>query len=856
MATVTTDQNLTTVTYASAEDITTSLGATLTWDSAAATLPGSMLCITSGRLLLKNTSTTIPLVATLSSNVKDYRFEKNGIFETSGDWISLGTATGVSGETFSLASAPLNVIPYPSLVEIELVAGSGNFFPYLVIPTNGTIVTIPTTEFCAAQESGMVLFWDATARVLTAGNGTNGSLLTSGAAVRIPNLYVHSNSNNATPGNRTLIDISPTGRWISRITAYSNAIHVSNSTTGDVTLEHVGFAGTLVLGSSNANYILDHIAVGPDTEQTVTAQQVQVSGINGSVLLRKIRTFTGGLLNNGNKNIVQNLFGLTLFDDCFFSRRDGRTNAADEALSLQNITPGLRVNRLSWAGGRTEMTNLTNILFNDCGYADSVGTAQLTTVPVDAISGVNCSDLVFLGFRNAGISAPRGYLVGVDVQSSRIAFFNTDFNGQNNLAGAVAAGSGTGVKFVNGSVINIRDTGFFVDSPSTFLSSATEVRNLRSTLGSGSTLNNDPCQAGIYDLMPGAAASVSTAFAGGSNYNFANLIDVGLTPTAGNIVCGPFSTSTKFIISGTAQLDQAGGIELPNSGDIATAETNFPLHGITGLQNAAILYTYKDAITVTTLNDTTTPPTGVTIEFRVKNPSGAYGSYVNLDGANLAAAIPALSGYDIYKGLDLQLRFTATTTDSTRVINQVILRTDVDNTYIAPDATVNLLGPNPTDVTTLYRFSDNAVLGSWTGSGTKEISNAAGNFLQSVYFIRRTFDNYEIMRTRSMPQSLLVGNNGDVYLFAGAEVQLAQSSDVSAMKVKIDAYLDAAISSRLAAASYTLPDNVGISAIQAKTDQLTVNDGLIDADVKKMNNTEVIGTGVQANKWRGVGEPA
>lgn len=64
------------------------------------------------------------------------------------------------------------------------------------------------------------------------------------------------------------------------------------------------------------------------------------------------------------------------------------------------------------------------------------------------------------------------------------------------------------------------------------------------------------------------------------------------------------------------------------------------------------------------------------------------------------------------------------------------------------------------------------------------------------------------------------------------------------------ARMDATISSRLSSASYTAPDNTSVAAIKAKTDQITVTDGLISSDTKKINNSTVIGDGTEGNKWR------
>lgn len=62
--------------------------------------------------------------------------------------------------------------------------------------------------------------------------------------------------------------------------------------------------------------------------------------------------------------------------------------------------------------------------------------------------------------------------------------------------------------------------------------------------------------------------------------------------------------------------------------------------------------------------------------------------------------------------------------------------------------------------------------------------------------------------------------------------------------------LNATISSRLASASYTAPDNAGITAIKAKTDSLgfTVA-GQVDANIQSVNDVTVTGDGSAGTPW-------
>lgn len=71
-------------------------------------------------------------------------------------------------------------------------------------------------------------------------------------------------------------------------------------------------------------------------------------------------------------------------------------------------------------------------------------------------------------------------------------------------------------------------------------------------------------------------------------------------------------------------------------------------------------------------------------------------------------------------------------------------------------------------------------------------------------------------------------------------------SRITAARALLIDNLDAAVSSRLAAASYTAPDNAGIAAIKAKTDNLPASPAAQGnlADIDYLKRTTVTGTGV------------
>lgn len=68
------------------------------------------------------------------------------------------------------------------------------------------------------------------------------------------------------------------------------------------------------------------------------------------------------------------------------------------------------------------------------------------------------------------------------------------------------------------------------------------------------------------------------------------------------------------------------------------------------------------------------------------------------------------------------------------------------------------------------------------------------------------------------------------------------------------ANLDATVSSRLATAGYTAPDNTSIAAVKVQTDKLTFTvPNKLDVNVLVVNGVTAIGTGAVGDRWRALG---
>jgi hypothetical protein len=196
---------------------------------------------------------------------------------------------------------------------------------------------------------------------------------------------------------------------------------------------------------------------------------------------------------------------------------------------------------------------------------------------------------------------------------------------------------------------------------------------------------------------------------------------------------------------------------------------------------------------------------GMTLEFAVRNPGAAWGAYQALTSANLSGAIAALSGYSANDGLEMRVKITANGADDYRTISQISMPTDINPAaWTLDDASIIFQGASATDEVKILRASDNVELYSFTGGGVKTFTVGA-NFGVEVYVRRQNASAVELMKTLPNTFRIKFGSNGTIPLFYGAEVQLAQSTEVAAIKTAVDAYLDATISSRLAAANYTQP---------------------------------------------------
>jgi len=196
MAIVTSNTNLTGVSYAAGEIIEIRNGATLTIDSTPATRPGTIQCITSGKLRIENTSTSTPIVLELQDMTRDLRIEGNGILEIRGNKIEIGTSDGTQ-QTWDFSTLYSGAYTDITYAEVETANGSGVYMPWFIVNNTPAFIAAAfyTNNNGAADSnrfdsSTEVLFWNSQTRTLRSGDGTNGKLIPNGCKIRIPNILI------------------------------------------------------------------------------------------------------------------------------------------------------------------------------------------------------------------------------------------------------------------------------------------------------------------------------------------------------------------------------------------------------------------------------------------------------------------------------------------------------------------------------------------------------------------------------------------------------------------------------------------------------------------------------------------
>jgi hypothetical protein len=143
---VSANSNLTAVSYALGDTINVNDGVTLTINSQWSIRPNLIQALGTGRIEISNASTTTPLLLDFymqnGLSTGGFTVQQNGVLQTRGGWITVGTSTGANNQTlFTSSSVGGVVIDYPTMILVETGSGKNVWEVWQAIPEDVSLGT-------------------------------------------------------------------------------------------------------------------------------------------------------------------------------------------------------------------------------------------------------------------------------------------------------------------------------------------------------------------------------------------------------------------------------------------------------------------------------------------------------------------------------------------------------------------------------------------------------------------------------------------------------------------------------------------------------------------------------------------
>jgi hypothetical protein len=245
MATISTDANYSDVTYSNNEAFTIDQGAKFTIDQSTIDLR-NMRCLTFGECLVKNTSTTTPMIVSLGSTggTARWQFTAGGISTVEGEWIVLGTGNGTAGQTFNIPQAQgVNGV---GTQDVPVIQGlfiddndtlrDGSSIPQLCLEVDSASYTNATDH----ERGGNVFTFDSVAQTVTFKRA-----VPVGKDVLMPNIIFYTSSNFTGATEFDLL-VSQTGTFNWDKCLWSGKFDFTLTSGKKITLKNCAFNTDLV----------------------------------------------------------------------------------------------------------------------------------------------------------------------------------------------------------------------------------------------------------------------------------------------------------------------------------------------------------------------------------------------------------------------------------------------------------------------------------------------------------------------------------------------------------------------------------------------------------------------------------
>ena len=408
------------------------------------------------------------------------------------------------------------------------------------------------------------------------------------------------------------------------------------------------------------------------------------------------------------------------------------------------------------------------------GIAPSFGTQAI-------IISSPCSNIVIEGIKRVGSPVRSASVIQIDEGTENISAFldMADYPLNDTTSATIISSNCATGEF------EVANATTSAGAANVFSSSLGVDQALRLKGAVANTAKIYPSANAYYDGVSGLPENVITSYYGISNYCAMYLLALSNNPNSGWICFSTFGEGENVVLSGGAQAD-SGALWLRTSGSAMIAESKV-FHGITAFLGSTIKYSYvENGVTYT---DSATAPLNISIKFAVARSTGEFTVDYPLTQTNLMTALASLYQYDRYDGCRIRLTVKAISNDPTLTLNKVFWDVAHDQNYVRPDVSLFIRGVESGETIDVCLLSDDSAIQTFN-TGAAQSFICGSNLDKQIYFNRRK-NGILVYSTKYAPITLRRGNLGNIDLFAGSSVQLADAAKLAEISERSFERLDA-----------------------------------------------------------------
>lgn len=664
LITATTSQNYTNIGHVDNDEITVSSLATLTIDTDTNRIE-DLRCITTGEFNIENSSSTTPIFIELGDDTVNslIRIEGGGRFIVNGNWITLGTSDGTSGQSFTL----------PTNASGEKIPEVPTLFTYPVGETKSVIfnATDSLTDSFGDEKLGTLFIHDYDTNTVTFGDGYEGYIPPIGTVIKIPSIVFIDTSTN---GYYTDFDLSTSGTISLDKCMFTSNFAFNFANASSTTLRNVGF------GSSRENFnissqqgaVLENLGI-------ILEENYYVGGTGSSemtvdnVFLYITHSGNGYGFISGSASIV-NIDGLrAVAPNIPASTSRAMIHISSSDVKITNsytASANIGIYFLAGAGGDSYV--------KDSGH-NGAGKRNPTAYSYYMVHAINVANVLIDNYNSYPLLATDGatavnyYAFSFSTGTSGFTVNNCDvYCGEetdvNTISNPIYS-NGT-----NHRVNDIRVYGHLSGDTINHgtISAGLEARNIKFMNEVSSTADIEWSDGSFYDLVstpdrldtapPNSGIRSSSSHVYKNNDLLSGYLFRVMAQDGGQ---GLFNEVT---VNGEYAFDNAGSLYMTTSGDVLEFETQ--VHGgITSFSDFVL---------------TGSSTSNFDIQFALRNPDGVYSSYQSLDTVNLNSELTALVDYDYEVGLQIKYRIERTASNVTDYLSNIRVDTVIADGYTSP----------------------------------------------------------------------------------------------------------------------------------------------------------------------------